>query len=733
MYIFTLIDSITMVGILLLAVASLLKGGYKNIINRYYVAFSIALVVWISMFDFMCAGYLPKNIGLIGNYLGYASAIIVETFFMLFVAKLTGNAKYYKFVKWTQVFSVIMFFISASPLFVKDVVQLSTNFDYYSIVYGPLTWLYGIAITVLYAIIIVGGFRALRTAHGVRKQQLLLVVIGYGLGVLPVIVTGFIMPFMGNWDLFPYHHFTMSILDICLYYSVIRYSLFDIRLAAVRTLAYTLSLGLLIGIYYVLAILASQLLTSSNNNLIPQNPLNITLSFALLFIFPPIKQFFDQLTNRIFYRDYYDSDAFIDRFNKILTSTTNIRHLLEQTASEVASTLKSEQAFFFLSTHDGHHITAGTKHYSQLSKAETIDIQNATAHLIKPLSKKQIHHSNNTNNDKKRIKKNDQVILSSLLDDNDPKSNELHRLMDQHKIEIILPLVHHGLLGYLLLGNHRTSHYTNRDVKVLSIIDNSLVIAIQNALSIESIRESNTELRQIDKIKDEFVSVASHELRTPMTVIRGYVSLLQRQQIGPQNDEQQNVLTRINENTQTLIALVSDMLDLSKLEANKLGLNLSTCSVDELINHSLDQIKMMYTTKGLQLTYSPSNPGLIINTDPTHFNRIMTNLLSNAYKFTEKGGVNVHVKLVKANQDNKFDTVVISIIDTGIGIPKDAMTTLFNKFSQVDNYLQRSTGGTGLGLAICRRLVEHLGGKIGVESVEDKGSKFWFELPAVKQ
>ncbi|MEI7917836.1 MAG: ATP-binding protein [Candidatus Saccharibacteria bacterium] len=729
MHIFIIIDSITMAGVFLLGITSLLKGGYKNPINKYYATFSIFLVIWISNFDFVSSGDMPKNIGLLGNYLGYSTAVVMEVLFILFVSKLTDNQKYIKTAKWTALIFTSMFIVSASPLFVSDVVKISTNFDYWSIVYGPLTWLYLVTVTVLYAIAVFGGYLASRTSSRTRRQQTLIVIIGFTIAVLPVIITGLVMPMMGLWQLFPYHHFTMTVLDISLYYSVIRYHLFDIRLAAVRTLAYTLTLGLLIAVYYLLVILISRLFTAENDNLISQKPLDIVLTFALLFIFPPIKRFFDQLTNRIFYRDYYNSDAFIDRFNKILTSTTNLRHLLEQSAVEIASTLKSERAFFLISTHDGHHITAGTENYNPLSKTETIAIQNATAHLLKKLSK----HIEVTKSDKKRIKKNDQIILASLLDESDSKSNELRRLMDQHKIEVILPLVHHGLLGYLLLGDHRTSHYTNRDVKVLSMIDNGLVVAIQNALSVEAIRESNAELRQIDKIKDEFVSVASHELRTPMTVIRGYVNLLQRQQLGPQNDEQQNVLTRINENTQTLISLVGDMLDLSKLEAHKLGLNLSTCSVDDLVKHAIDQVNLMYTTKGLKLTYSPTNRGLYINTDPAHFDRIMTNLLSNAYKFTEKGGVNIHVKLDTTNLDNKGDMVVISVIDTGIGIPPEAMEKLFNKFSQVDNYLQRTTGGTGLGLAICRRLVAHLGGKIGVESVVDKGSKFWFELPISKK
>ena len=183
MHIFVIIDSITMAGVLLLGITSLLKGGYKNPINRYYAGFSITLVIWISMFDFACAGYMPKNIGLIGNYLGYAFAIAVETFFMLFVAKLTGNAKFFRFVKWFQIFSVVMFFYTASPLFVQDVVKSSSIFDYYSIIYGPIPWLYGVAVTVLYGIIVIGGIHFLKKQSEMQydmsgRESLVLMLVG---------------------------------------------------------------------------------------------------------------------------------------------------------------------------------------------------------------------------------------------------------------------------------------------------------------------------------------------------------------------------------------------------------------------------------------------------------------------------------------------------------------------------------------------------------------------------
>jgi signal transduction histidine kinase len=258
---------------------------------------------------------------------------------------------------------------------------------------------------------------------------------------------------------------------------------------------------------------------------------------------------------------------------------------------------------------------------------------------------------------------------------------------------------------------------------VLRTVADELVIAIQNTMSIEDVRKSNILLRQIDRVKDDFVSVASHELRTPMTVIRGFVDLLQREQLGPVNEKQQEILGKMSRNAKTLIDLVNDMLDLSKLEANKLEVRLSNSSLDELVKGALEKVRVLYGDKGITLDYNGVQTQ--ITTDPEKFERIMLNLLGNANKFTQAGGRVV----VTSSIDNATDFVTICVSDTGIGIPIESLDNLFKKFSQVDNYLQRQTEGTGLGLAICKQLVNRLGGTIWVKSTVGKGSQFFFTMP----
>lgn len=251
----------------------------------------------------------------------------------------------------------------------------------------------------------------------------------------------------------------------------------------------------------------------------------------------------------------------------------------------------------------------------------------------------------------------------------------------------------------------------------------TIVRDVSNRKIAVTIGRDITKERTLEREKDEFVSVASHELRTPMTIIRGSIDLLQRESFGAVNDKQREILGKISTSTKTLLDLINDMLDLSKLEAGQLDIDLSDESVSELINKSLEKIRTLYNNKGIALGYNGIDTN--IKTDPDKFDRILQNLLSNSYKFTPSGGSVV----VTSSIDKEANTVTICVSDTGIGIPATALDGLFRKFSQVDNYLQRQSGGTGLGLAICKQLVSKLGGKIWAISSPGAGSKFSFTMP----
>jgi len=710
-YIYYYIDSIVAINLLLLSVASLMKKGYKTPVNRLFASFCSAAILWIIFGDTGNDVRIPMEIALWANYISLALGIAMATFIMQFVMKLVDDSKLNIIVRRSSWFFWAVCIISGLPGAVAS--SIINQDGIYGIIWGPFVWLYVVGLLSIFSLMTYGMIYGLRHAVGIKKRQLIATVVGV-VGTVPMVVMlSFAIPLITGIFWFNYFSATPALfLVFSVYYGVIRYHLFDIRSAAVRTLAYILSLGVLIIIYYALATVISGLFMDSNMAT-NQSPLSIGLALGLLFIFQPVKRFFDRLTNNLFYRDNYDSDEFFARFNRLLTSTIDLRYLLERTATEIATTLKSEQAFFYIHTRDGHYITAGTPHHRQLSLADSKIIHNL------------IHGKIST------------IIVASLLNEDDP----IRHVMVSNHIEIIMPLVQADTLGHLCIGDHRTSHYTNRDIKVLNTVADGLVIAIQNTLSIQEIRNinaanlqrriadatkelrtSNALLRQIDEEKDEFVSVASHELRTPMTVIRGYISLLERGQLGSLNDAQKAILEKMSANTKTLIDLVNNMLDLSKLESNKLEMTITKNSLSTLTQASIDKMKLLFAGKGVALSYDGHDA--TINTDAEKFDRILVNLLSNAYKFTPGGGkVTVTTTI---NQTDHLATVCVA--DTGIGIPKDGRDNLFKKFSQVDNYLQRQSGGTGLGLSICKGLVEKLGGKIWVDSTAGQGSEFYFTV-----
>lgn len=256
----------------------------------------------------------------------------------------------------------------------------------------------------------------------------------------------------------------------------------------------------------------------------------------------------------------------------------------------------------------------------------------------------------------------------------------------------------------------------------LSPIENTATGAVDSILMVE--RDISDE-RQRDRVKNEFISVVSHELRTPMTVIRGYSALLAEGKLGELNTKQKEYIERINAETSRLLDLANDMLDLQKFDAGKADLHLEKIDVRELLKDTVNEFEPLFNKKGLTLNFEDHTENAYAPVDKRYLNRAITNLVQNAFKFTEKGGVNVFT----VNPDK--DYVVIAIKDSGSGIPQEALPHLFTKFYQASNVLNRKQEGSGLGLSIVKKIVEAHKGIVWVESLEGKGTTFYIALPVV--
>jgi signal transduction histidine kinase/CheY-like chemotaxis protein len=284
-------------------------------------------------------------------------------------------------------------------------------------------------------------------------------------------------------------------------------------------------------------------------------------------------------------------------------------------------------------------------------------------------------------------------------------------------------------LVHLMDKVRRGADYTLRAKKrsadeVGNLVDGFNAMLSEIQVRDAELREARAQAEAGARAKAEFLAVMSHEIRTPMNGVIGMTGLLLDTNLTP---EQREYAETVQHSGEALLTIINDILDFSKIEAGRLELEIVNLDVRSTVQDIVELLAERAQSKGLELlcTVDPAVPEAVQG-DPGRFRQVLTNLIGNAIKFTERGEVVVSVQLV----DEQADTVTLKaeVRDTGIGIPVEVQNRLFQAFSQADSSTTRRFGGTGLGLAICRRLVDLMGGQLSVVSTDGVGSTFWFTL-----
>ncbi|MFP4253852.1 MAG: ATP-binding protein [Halothece sp.] len=311
-----------------------------------------------------------------------------------------------------------------------------------------------------------------------------------------------------------------------------------------------------------------------------------------------------------------------------------------------------------------------------------------------------------------------------------------------------------GRLGVLAVGkwgDDSDSEFKPQDQTLLKAVGEQAAIAIDNARLIKSLEEGEERLEQQNKmlarqnqelerqqrhiklqniklleaarLKSQFIATMSHELRTPMNAIIGFSQLLLRQGKENLKPQQTQMVDRILSNGKTLLNLINDILDLSKMEAGRLELRLERCNLKTVVSNTVEELRSLADEKKITLTFTSELNNPFITNDSNRLRQVIVNLLSNAIKFTDEGSVTVTISELEKNW------VKIIVKDTGIGMTQEQQAEIFEAFRQVDQTLTRKYAGTGLGLAITDSLVTLMGGKILVTSQLEKGSRFEIQIP----
>ena len=240
------------------------------------------------------------------------------------------------------------------------------------------------------------------------------------------------------------------------------------------------------------------------------------------------------------------------------------------------------------------------------------------------------------------------------------------------------------------------------------------------------LNEANARLREVAEMKEEFLALTTHDLRSPLTVISGVINFFTSGRLGALTPEQQHMVAMMERNTQSLIELVNDLLDASKLESGTLSLDLADVSLGDLIGELRETMMPLAREKGLALAVELPADLPPVRADRLKLRRVLVNLLSNAIKFTPRGGL-----VTLTAEGAGAGRLRVAVTDTGVGIPAEDLGRLFDKYEQARSRATRSEKGTGLGLYITKQIVELHGGEIHVASQVGRGSTFSFTLPIV--
>lgn len=577
--------------------------------------------------------------------------------------------------------------------------------------------LYSLGLVVLTVIQLAAGLRNRSKKQRGQSKAILI-------GTLPTLIlapiTSFILPVLYNLTWFV----ALSPLYIVFFivmvaYAMIRHGLFDVRLAAVRTAAYLLTLISLTAIYIALIYVISQILFNNRaaETVALLNPIAISSALFVALAFQPLKRVFDKITDDLFYKDNYSTGAFIAKINQVLNSTNDLRTLLERTAKVIASTLKAQQVFFFVTLPEERYISAGTDRHTKIAPGDLdiineADLRNKTVFLVSQFEVK----------------------------------SAIRRMMVSHRLELIMKLRKgDDIIGYLCLGEPHNIGYTSRDLRALQTIADELAIAIQNSLAVEEIRKlndtlelrvnaatkelrlSNAQLQRLDEAKDEFISMASHQLRTPLTSIKGYISMLIEGDMGEITPEQKKVLEEAFISSERMVRLIGDFLNVSRLQTGKFVIEKRPVNLARLVQRELDSLASNAATRGQKFEFSPPKDIPELELDEAKIQQVIMNFADNAL-FYSKDNSKIVVSLKKT--DDGF--VEFTIKDHGIGVPEKEQQHLFNKFFRATNARRVRPDGTGVGLFLAKKVITDHGGSIIFESKENKGSTFGFRLPLPK-
>jgi signal transduction histidine kinase len=686
----------------------------NNLSNRLFFLIGVAALGW-ALSNYLTIGFLHSDalISLVRFILFFV--VVQNTFFYMF-GRTFPDKRWTHSRRWLLVylgFSAVVAIATVSPYTFTEV-TIENGLAMTKV--GPAIMLF----MVHAAVSIVPAFRSLLKkayrARGTDRTQLQILLFASFLIWIVVPITNFALtPLLKTTIFIQYSPLYTFLFSAIIAYAIVAQKLFDIRAAAARSVGYlmivvSMTLVYGIGMFGVVNVLFPQ-----TDQQFERQVLSVILITPLALLFERTRKFFDRITSQLFFREGYDTQEVLDAMGKVVVSEIDLYELLRNTRRVLSEALRPSSIDFILIKGGRPFIEATTtktipQHVLSLSAA----IQNQRQELV-------------------------------VVDDLSVSNTLRPRFIDAGVALSLQLKIKQQVVGYIVFGDKRSGDvYSDQDKRLLRLVANELAITIQNALRFEEIqnfnltlqasvneatrklRHTNDKLKALDEAKDDFVSMASHQLRTPLTSVKGYISMVLEGDAGKINATQRKLLEQSFISSQRMVFLIADLLNVSRLKTGKFVIETSPVNLNDVVEQEIGQLTEVAAGRQLTLTYTKPDHVATLMLDETKTRQVIMNFVDNAIYYTPAGG-KIVVSLTETASAVEF-----RVKDNGIGVPRSERPHLFTKFYRAANARTARPDGTGLGLFMAKKVIVAQGGAIIFETEEGKGSTFGFVFPKSK-
>lgn len=714
MLLLTIALSLIGAGVLALGIVTIVRS-YRDRIARFFFLTTVGACGWsVGIGVFFMASRTEVALPAVVAYYAAAALIAVSMTSLGIATTAYRVPQWFYVVVWLPFF-VFVAAITVAPSLLIEEIRIMGQQHLVSL-NGQAYLIYQLGFIIYYIAGVLAVALGVKQHTGDEKVKMIYLVFAYSCAGMIGVWFNLLLPGIGNYSLI-----WCGPLGICLfipvvYIAIVKYGLFDAKLAIARAIVYIFTL-LTLGIVYagVMLFLYQWILPAASRGPIATE---IMVMLLLALIFQPLKRFFDRVTNKVLYRNKYREDIFHKNINTLLVETIELEALISNVARRIARTMQAKQVFVCVRKHDQLVIAGTNKH--------------------KTLTKRDVDWLDKLIRNKKLYKK--AILRNRLL--RTPIDKQVYQLLAGSGLAIVVPLIMtERPIGYLCIGDRIGGLWTQRDVDTLGVVANGLGIAIQNSLSVEEIRQFNTTLQQrievatrelretnlqlqrLDETKDEFISMASHQLRTPLTSIKGYISMLLDGDAGRVSAMQRRFLAEAFASSDRMVHLINDFLNVSRLRTGKFVLDRQPVDFLAIVREEVEGLQPIADQRQLEVVLRAPDVGPIITIDEHKLRQVVMNLIDNAIYYTRIES-QILVKVAVSRR-----SVVLTVTDQGIGVPADEQPRLFGKFFRATNARRQRPDGTGIGLFLAQQVVAAHGGHMIFSSTEGKGSTFGFRLP----